>query len=366
MRSSFKRAGFWIMAVAFLALFSLGCNTGGGDKVEVDVQEVTEVQDVLDVLDVQVGIDTPEVPPDELTPDVQDVLPDEAVADIPACPAGEPCDDGDPCTLDDHCGGGACIGTLVECDDTNPCTDDLCDPETGTCLFEANAALCDDGDSCTAGDHCVEGACAGDPICLCGQTEDCAQYEDGDQCNGTLFCDLEIAPHACKVVPESVIVCDTAGDSACVQTTCVPATGECLPGPAPDGTFCEDDNSCTVNDHCVGGACLSGPSVCQCEDDADCAASEDGDLCNGVLTCDLLTYPHTCKVAPGSQVLCDPSGDTSCAKAVCVAETGLCVPQSMADGTFCEDGNPCTVSDQCQDGSCVSGGSVCPCEDDSG
>ncbi|MFH1529807.1 MAG: NosD domain-containing protein [Pseudomonadota bacterium] len=247
------------------------------------------------------------------------------------------------------------------------CSKTVCVPETGECLPQPapNWTLCEDGNPCTVSDHCDGGACApGASVCQCEGNEDCALFDDGDLCNGTLFCDTVAYPHGCKVIPETAVVCDPAGDTTCSKTVCVPETGDCLPQAAQDGTLCEDGNPCTVSDHCAGGVCTPGASVCQCEGSEDCALFDDGDLCNGTLFCDTAAYPHECEVIPETAVVCSTAGDTTCSKTLCVPETGECLPQPVPDGLLCEDGNPCTVSDHCQDGTCASGPSVCQCETD--
>ncbi len=50
----------------------------------------------------------------------------------------------------------------------------------------------------------------------------------------------------------------------------------------------------------------------------------------------------------------DCSGlDTDCTIGVCNPSTGICESQSANNGSFCSDGDPCTVNDICSDGSCV-------------
>ena len=183
-----------------------------------------------------------------------------------------PCDDGDLCT-DDGCQAGNCVGVLVDCDDETYCTDDSCDPETGDCVNAPNALFCDDEDPCTIGDVCTEGACAGTPVdCTCAVDEDCLQFEDGDLCNGVLFCDTAFLPWQCAVVEDSIVECpepEEGPDAACLMPSCDPETGACDVAPDNEGMACEDGDACTVGDACVEGACLGGPA-------ANC---NDGDVC---------------------------------------------------------------------------------------
>ncbi len=135
-------------------------------------------------------------------------------------PEGAPCDDGDDCTHPDTCDAdGVCRGTPFSCDDDNPCTDDVCRPD-GSCDHLHNSAPCDDGDPCTEDDRCRAAACRGDP-------KDCSWLDDG-----------------CKV------------------GACDPASGQCRPQPAPDGTACDDGDPCTADERCVGGTCIHQRYVC--------------------------------------------------------------------------------------------------------
>ena len=276
--------------------------------------------------------------------------------------ADGPCDDGDPCTTDDACGEGVCGGLDLACDDGNPCTGDACDPGTGACVFEPVSVACDDDNACTVADWCADGVCAGENVCPCETDAECDSYEDGDLCNGTFYCDVEVLPHTCKVAPGTVVACDTTQDGPCQETACVPATGDCEALPVDDGAWCDDGNGCTVDDGCVDGVCAGGGSICDCQADADCQEFEDGDLCNGTLFCELVT--HTCQVNPDTLVLCDTAIDGPCEDTVCAPETGICETLAAADGSWCNDGNGCTVDDACQDGACVGGASVCACEAD--
>ena len=177
------------------------------------------------------------------------------------------CEDGDPCTVEDFCAGGVCAGapkdclddlfcngeesceegtgicqdgtpppvddsiqcTVDECDeeadevthtvdhqvcaDVNPCTDDTCVVGQG-CVWEANEAVCDDDEACSANDHCADGSCQPgawicedctnglddnedqfidccDPLCIeapeCAAEADCGNNSD-DDCDGFYDC----------------------------------------------------------------------------------------------------------------------------------------------------------------------------------
>ncbi len=318
-----------------------------------------------------------------------------------------PCDDRDACTANDYCRDGACrAGTVLSCDDGNPCTNDVCNSTTG-CRHDTNTRSCDDGNPCTEGDGCTDGVCtAGEnyTCAACTSDADCAPHDDGQVCNGTLFC----FEGRCSIDPRTVVECPPA--SACAVQRCDAASGLCIPVPAPEGSDCSDDDACTLFDVCVAGACAGqlascddgnpctldgcadplgcthdpnaggpcddgdectngdacragicapGPNICvTCTDDTDCTVLDDGDLCNGVLRC----TNGTCRPAPESVVTCDTSGDTPCRHTRCVPESGRCEAQVESADTPCSDDNACTTSDRCRaDGTCA--GDLLVCDD---
>ena len=330
---------------------------------------------------------------------------------------GVECKDGNPCTVADHCAAGVCGGTTVACDDENPCTDDSCN-EMGGCVFENNLSKCDDGDPCTVADECVDGDCFGVAIpCDCQVDVECLPLEDGNLCNGTLFCDTSAYPYECQVIPESVVECpEPAGsDAICLKSSCDPESGACGLVPDHEGFACEDGNACTIGDLCQAGDCVPGdPLACAdnngCTDDAcdsdegcafvandslcddgdvcttgdACAAGDcqglgtlncdDGNICNGAEACDSLVgctpgTPLSCDdqdVCNGFET-CDPGqgcqegdlldcGDGNpCTDDTCHPLEG-CL--QVANAAPCDDDNLCTISDQCANGKCKPGNPV--------
>ena len=282
---------------------------------------------------------------------------------------GLACDDGTACTEGDFCQGGVCAGVPISCDDGNPCTDDVCDPETG-CQNTPNTDLCDDGDPCTVGDHCVDAACLGTPVaCDCETDADCEVIEDGDICNGTLFCDIGEVPFKCKVDPATVITCPAPEglDGVCQTAVCDGKTGDCLVEPYNDGMACTDDDACTLGDVCAAGFCTSQANL-DCDDGNVCTA----DFCHPTDGC--VYEPTTEKCDDGNPCT---DGDH--------CEDGGCVPLTVVDCDdgnlctddqcnpllgcvhvdnilLCTDGDACTVGDQCKDGVCDSGDPV-DCDD---
>jgi hypothetical protein len=282
--------------------------------------------------------------------------------------AGE-CIDGDSCTIGDHCEEGVCMGTPIDCDDSDPCTDDACDG-LGGCQYEDNAADCDDGNECTVADECDQGQCSGFAVqCDCKVDEDCATFEDGDLCNGTLYCDTASLPYQCRVAGETIVECEPlAGEDAkCNTAKCNPASGDCAAQPVVEGIPCDNGDSCTVAESCIGGSCQGGQLVnCNdgnpCTDDA-CEAPggctnipndkscEDGDVC----TAGDLCQDGICKA--GQPVNCDDA--SPCTADSCVPATG-CL-HAPTDGA-CDDGNLCTNGDHCVGGDCLYDGVVL-CDD---
>jgi hypothetical protein len=224
---------------------------------------------------------------------------------------GVPCNDGNPCTAAEKCAGESCVGAPIACDDQNGCTADSCDPKIG-CLHTSLTTACDDGDACTKADACKDGACAGLPIeasvtcsdgnscttdscdksagclhkpvtggacddgnwctkndtcyqgscsagpncCSCKYNFDCANWEDGNACNGTLMCDTSKCPTQCIINPATVVKCDTTVNTPCRTNACLPATGLCAITQLKDGTNCDDGDPATSNTKCLDGLCV--------------------------------------------------------------------------------------------------------------
>ena len=324
--------------------------------------------------------------------------------------SGTPCEDGNPCTLDEACDplgncagdknicgceshadcspledGNPCNGTLfcnkiappyscqvdpssvVICDpgkDT-ACTANRCDKTTGGCAIAAanQGGTCDDGDKCSKGDVCVDGACSsGTDVCSCKVNADCASEEDGDLCNGTLFCNK--LTHLCELDPKTTIACPSVDDTQCTKNTCQKKTGKCLSTAVADGSECDDANKCSTGDHCMAGQCVGSANTCQCQKAEDCAGKDDGDLCNGVVFCNQKT--GKCEVNPATIKSCPSVGNTACLVNTCVSLSGSCTMTAAAQNSACDaDGSACTVGDHCKDGECVAGTNTCACKADS-
>ena len=250
---------------------------------------------------------------------------------LSACDAGLPAEES--CNgLDDDCDGALdepleVGGNYINlCDDDNECTIDTCQGEPG-CSYEAlDEGECKDGDSCTVGDHCVGGTCIGAPI----------------QCDD---------------------------DNPCTDDSC-DGLGGCLFD--PNLATCDDGEACTVGDKCSDSICAGTLVPCDCQVDEDCAALEDGDLCNGTLICDNQQLPFQCVIGPDTAVECPaPEGtEALCLTASCDPITAACSLVPANEGLPCEDGDDCTWGETCQTGECAGAKPLnCndgnPCTDDS-
>ena len=284
-------------------------------------------------------------------------------------PNSNPCDDENACTTADTCKDKACVGgPPPKCDDKNPCTVDSCDKAKG-CQTADNKAPCDDGNPCTKDDVCGAGACkSGQNICGCQSNGDCAPKEDGDLCNGTLFCDKSKVPFNCKINTATIVTCSTDKNTECLTAVCDPKSGACPMKPAPNAKPCDADSSvCTVGDSCESGSCTKGAAQ-QCDDKNPCT----DDSCNPVKGCVAVANTDSCSDSNActtqdvcSSGVCRP-GDTKncddgngCTTDSCDPSKGCVQTNNTAK---CDDGQKCTANDACAGGACKSGAPV-SCDD---
>ena len=230
-----------------------------------------------------------------------------------ALPAAELCNG-----LDDDCDGEIDEPNIVDggyldlCDDDNACTEDGCAGADGCTHAALDEGECVDGDACTAGDHCEAGVCLGSPV-ACDDSNPCTD----DLCDGLGGCEF-----------------------------------------VSNMAACDDGDPCTVADQCADMVCLGVAVSCDCQADADCAALEDGDLCNGTLICDLAVLPYQCAVDPATVVACPPppmGPDAVCLAPSCDPADGACGVVAANEGFLCDDGDPCTVGEACVAGACLGG-----------
>jgi hypothetical protein len=297
---------------------------------------------------------------------------------------GTPCDDANACSSDDNCMAGACVGKQLTCNDGDPCTVDTCSALTG-CAFVATAdgSACDDWNACTVGDTCASGKCqSGANSCTCASDSDCNDANvctldicvsgkcattfatSGTACDDHSACTGGDACNSGWCYGGAAIVCDD--NNPCTNDACDVSTG-CVY--ANNNSACDDGDVCTSGDICNGGAC-SGAGSC-----ADASAPDAGAMDAGVGAGDDASSSGndaTGASDAGSQDgggtafdgggpikdggAGDDSGSTM-PDAGATADAGAGGPcAGLADGTACDDGNPCTTNDTCQGQKCGNGG----------
>ncbi len=306
--------------------------------------------------------------------------------------------------------------SVVACSTNNSlCAPNVCDPNTGACApnpvedtvqiciegagcvlekaapevpsgggAKTSPILCDDGDICTQSTQCGSGTCAGgNNVCACTSSADCETQEDGDYCNGTLFCDLKT--QTCKLNPATIVTCPTAADTACVKTSCDKPTGLCTAKSLKNGTVCDDGEACSADDVCAAGVCVGTVNVCKCSQHSQCTDS-DNNACNGGGWCN--TALGYCMSNPATAVFCPTAAETTCMKNACLPLSGACTETAVErtslicptagvcrrevlptaappNGVFaCSDGDPCTTGDLCDSSACTPGKPTCSCQSD--
>ncbi len=300
----------------------------------------------------------------------------------------------------------SCVDVVCQLPPTVQCWNASGQCLQGGCSYTqfAEGSTCDDGSVCTTGESCdVSGqcssgtpiACNSPPTAYCLDANTLIEYNAGT-CDDLAGC--QYAPKApqdcpwgcnsstlsCSPYPCGTNTCTTPPTNGCYSgTTGICQTdGSCVYPFNPAGTSCEDGNKCTTGEGCDSmGDCLGGTAV-PIDDGDPCTADtcdpvtgsishtalsvgsdcDDGNLCNGLATCQLVNSAITC--VNGTPVACSTPSAGGCyaATGTCDPSTGICSYAFLNQGTACDDTNLCTVSDQC-DGMGTCGGSTKPCAD---
>jgi len=199
-------------------------------------------------------------------------------------------------------------------DDGVECTVDTCDEDNDIPVHSPDDSACDDNDACNGAETCdaVGGCLEGTPL-VC---------DDGNACS-----DNQCDPAAgCQYPP---IDCDDA--SLCTNDGCDGLTG-CFHNPVS----CDDGVLCTTSSCDPVQGCQHTPVDALCDDGKWCTTES----CDAVLGC-VYTPDH---------VYCDDG--KFCTEDTCVPFIGCKHSVAALDGTTCDDGDPCTVSDMCNGGAC--------------
>lgn len=187
-----------------------------------------------------------------------------------------------------------------------------------------NGEQCDE-DNDVAGDGCEPANC----MFSCNADSDC---DDGRVCTGAETCDM--TSHTCvDGTPPAGTACTQADNDPGVCNM-----GQCVPEGCGDGILdgeeCDDGNLLD-NDGCDANCTFS------CTADIDC---DDGDVCTGAETCDLVE--HVC--VTGTPLVCPAAPDACHTQGVC--ETGVGCPAAndpslLIDGDM--DGHAATSLGAC-------------------
>jgi len=306
-----------------------------------------------------------------------------------ALPAGTTCTDNDICPAPGSCSLGLCTATGPPCDDGEGCTVDSCTPNGCTHVPFANGEVCvGDNLPCTADTcqqgHCVSGlkadACLIDGACRapgdidaehpCNVCEP-ATFQEGwtartsGPCDDSDACTTETACTDTSVCVGKEVVCDD--DNACTDDACDSAAG-CV--------HLSNEGTCTVEDPCsIGGTCKDGKcmsaGMAKCNDGNPCTADScvEGFGCihkpqDGACLAD--TDPCTDDACQLGKCVAVPSASVCKIGGTCVSAGSsaannpckICSPQldsknwTVLDGPLCDDGNPCTSFDGCDNGAC--------------
>ena len=245
---------------------------------------------------------------------------------------GSKCDDGDPCTVDDACAAGVCAGVLLACD-------------------APPGAECKDGPTLlvSAGPgECKDGAC---------------EYETSE-----VPCDVGCEDGGCLGDPCAGVTCETP-PGPCYASVGTCSSGSCIYEPLKGGG-CDDSDPCTIGDSCEEGLCVGSPVTCDDPPSAECLAGDilhvyaSPGLCDGQgcvyattdIQCPGPCVGGKCVSDACAGVVCDKSPGP-CYAATGTCQGGKCVYEPASGG--CDDGDPCTTGDACEDGECVGTQKTC-------
>ncbi|MFN2377683.1 MAG: dockerin type I domain-containing protein [Candidatus Binatia bacterium] len=309
-------------------------------------------------------------------------------------PNGSACSDGLFCNGADTCSAGACSvhpGSPCPGPDGDGNCAETCNETADACTApDMNGASCNDGLFCNGADTCSGGACSqhagnpcpgpdGDGNCseTCNETADACTAPDmnGASCNDGLFCNGGDACSAGACSVHTGDPCDGADGDANCSESCSEAADACTAAD-PNGSACDDALFCNGEDICSSGACAvhsgtpcpgpNGDANCSqsCAEAADSCTAPDPDgsacdddvFCNGADTCS----GGTCAIHPGGRCP-GPDGDADCSEGC--NETAQACTSLDPEGSACNDGDPCSTDDACDDAGACMGGAPRNCDD---
>ena len=238
------------------------------------------------------------------------------------------CEDGIGCTENDSCKAGVCVGGSPKfCPSTSSCSIGSCDLMTDACIQVPgnDGASCSDDDACTLPGTCSAGTCQpGGPVDCSFLDGTCSEgycdsglgckvkpKNDGTPCDDNLYCTVQDTCNAgvCSGIPNT---CAAPGD-VCMIGSCNEAMKTCVAVPGNNGSACNDSNECTTGETCNNGVCQGGVPT------NNGVACDDHDGCTIGTTC----ANGTCK-NPQSMVMQCVGGD-QCCPAGCQGADGDCL-----------------------------------------
>jgi hypothetical protein len=319
---------------------------------------------------------------------------------------GSSCNDGNACTQSDTCQSGTCNGSNpVTCGASDQCHDaGTCDSATGTCSnpSKANGAACSDGNACTQSDTCQNGSCTGANPVVCAAPNPAELVVNGS---------FEAGSFSPIIAGNWVDICSgcAAGNSAITGWTVsgkVNWANNVQIHPTADGSkFIDlDDGSGKCSGSALRGVISQTiPTVVGKSYRLKfslAAPYDSNDACSGTLVrkiratvggvpADFTTgasfygalvweakqFDFVATSTSTVLAFSSPDGNLNgfwgpnldlvsvselaeCHTNSCDTATGACVLTTNANGSTCSDGNGCTQSDVCQNGSCVGGNPV--------
>ena len=276
----------------------------------------------------------------------------------------------------------------VVCGENAICVDAYCQCAEGFSSFDGGMACfetcgendCSDDNLCTLNDTCDgQGGCVGVPV-ICNTPPSSQCYEPLGACDtNDGQCDYTVAAGACDdnnlctlndecnngvCVSGNSKVCNTPPRPQCYDPvgTCNAANGNCDYNTLAGN--CDDGDACTVNDQCNNGMCNPGAQkVCNNPPGPQCY--NPNGTCNVAGNCDYTTIAGACNdndpctvndqcnngACSGTPMVCNNSGS------ICKSNTGTCQAGSCfypnIDGIGCDDLDGCTQTDTCLGGACV-------------
>jgi hypothetical protein len=232
--------------------------------------------------------------------------------------------------------GGSCLAS-VEC-----VTGSYCEHAEGACPGVC-AKLKPTGNACVRGAECESMYCSGD---ICSKLTVAPEADAGEPCG------LETGTSATKTPCARDLFCQGQPTGLCRKA--IPADAPCV-GP---NDVCAPDHLCLTD---IDSTKRCRP-VTIVEEGERCAGETSPDirLCDAVssLACEMDTCTSLASGTEGSRCVRTAFGDSCAAGLHCAQATETCEKLGQA-------GDPCTASDECASGWCVSGTGTCsaePCE----